>query len=194
MKTDTVHFLVAMLILSGPASADLIITVTGEPGSGMTDWVFSGDATAGADGTFGTGGTVNLVAAQRWDELAPAPGFTTLDDTLAVPTTNSVIVNVGGSDVDLSGIYIDDDGAVDADDFGIALVSATPFFASDDVSWAGTATVSVDVDDLKEGSYSGSQFAGLDLMMTVSAVPEPGSLSLLCVGAGMLMFTRRRRR
>ena len=200
-----IFILIAMLMTTSATQADVIIDITGTPGSGTTTWTFSGSATVGGAGPIIIDDDDSDVSFGWNVGAAFYSGSNTNIDFSATTATFSA----GGVPYTIFGI-----GAVDGfsspADFGIAIDDATPTefnysFASGTAltSFSGSGTAAVDINDFASGSTSATNWGfGSTIQGTLpvtfnnnaTAIPEPSSLLLLAMACGAAGVRARRRK
>ena len=176
------------LLFAGEVRAELVIDISGVPGSGTTLWEFSGSATSTSAGNFVSG---EISGSSVWGDIGDP--FTPDINLLREATSTGASITTASGTRDIDRIYVDWDASSNDDDFGIGVAGTTHllFGAAETVSWTGSFSHSIDVQDLVEGSYSSNEYFGLDLTLNITHIPEPASLLLF--GSFMATGFRRRR-
>ena len=183
------------------ASAVLMLTITGSPGSGQTNWAFSGTSEAGGPGLF-DGPDDNLFSNDAWDigsDVFPS----TSNDREETPSFSSGTLTIESVTRNIDLAYIDHDASGALDDIGVSVDGPDnfAFVAADEISWAGFMTVPIDVNDMMEAglpftksitSYGGTP-GTLALDISISAVPEPSSFAFLSAFASLGVILSKRR-
>lgn len=187
--------LLASAYVCESSNADLIIDVTGAPGSTTTTWSFSGsvqnvsggstftsknNGSPQSDEVWQTGAFNNLV--NKWFEDATALG------SVVVSVTDS-----GNSTQQYSpdAIYLN---STPNDELALSLGTSDVAIASgDDISWTGSAVMDIAFDSLTPGTYTSSTFGGAALQLNIQAVPEPSGLSMLGIVGAVAITSRRNR-
>ncbi|MGK7883195.1 MAG: PEP-CTERM sorting domain-containing protein [Crocosphaera sp.] len=185
------------------ANAAILVDVTGVAGSGTTTWTLSGSTTAQSGGTFRTnslngsngGDTVEIGNPNSGNFIADAG----ISDTVFSLLSGSATITAGSNSESLTGIFLDDDGT-SADDLGFRVLSSLSYSSGDTISFSGTFTLGVDLNQLIQDNYDiqvGTRFVdgtGTDFVLNISEqVPEPTSLVAL-LGLGGLGFISRRKK
>lgn len=179
-------------VLASPASADLIIDIVGTPGSGQTSWTLRGSEAAGSTAAFESG--PNLVESDGWVDVgnlfnSGLNSSNQIDIAITGPT-----VSIAGVNFAIDRLLLDDDGASnDEVGFGIDNLSNVSFNAGDSIAWSGSFNLSEDIGSMNIGSYvdPSPSFGGLALQVNISAVPEPGALSVFIFAAAAAAIRRR---
>ena len=188
--------LAAVALVAAPASADLQLDITGAPGSGVTTWTFSGTGTTTGASTVrdNTGTTWNTGDTTQFgggDGILDAA----LQDTL-LSFTGAATLTVGSVTESITGVFLDDDGTGAGDDLGVRVANPITYASGEAVSWTGSGTVAVDINQFVLGSFD-MDFGALWLLdgdatnVNISLIPAPGALALL--GFAGLAARRRRR-
>ena len=204
-RLSSLLFLV-VAILASNANAQLVVDVTGVPGSGVTTWTFSGESNVLPDCIRDvifcevrdvTNNTFSTFDSGQF----PFGEDTILDTTLqdiVFPLTGNASITVGGTTQLIGGIYIDDDGG-SADDFGIrTLDSPLPYQFPDTSSWTGSGTAFVDINSFSLGAWvlndplGQATFLSDTVNVNFTAVPEPATASLLLISLLGIASSRRR--
>lgn len=198
-------FIFAVAVLFAvPAHATMMLEISGTPGSGETTWVFSGSDTARGTEQFNAG---TIGAGGSWQDVGDY--VTSAYDNAGISLISGIVtIQVNGSasnTIDRIRLDHDEPPALDELGFGFPTLSSDlPFTNGDVVSWAGTAVVPVDLNDLVPGEFGSSAFGtiGTDILtlegcvLTAggecpASVPEP-STGLLLVTGGLLAIASRR--
>lgn len=180
-----------ILGLAPVAWGEIIITVTGTPGSGSTDWSFSGSATVG-DG--------NII----FDNDDPAidygwevgdPFYTDIDDNIDFSSTTAMFT-AGGVEYFIMGV-----GELSSTRFGIAIEDATPteggyqFTVGTVLAFSGSGTAPVDINEFAQGATAATDWYSFEYMgtlpVTFNVIPEPATGMLLVLGTVGLLRRRR---
>lgn len=199
----------AALILGSamPASATLMVSVTGDSGSGQTTWTLSGSSSASNDGTVRTSaGSANFNGQDSMEFGSPNGGnfiaSAGIQDTLFA-VSGAASITIGADTETITHIFLDDDGS-SFDDFGIRTASSIDYLLGELSSWTGAFIVNLDIDDLIPGTYdlagvvnggfTGPNFAqpaGVVLTTAVNEVPEPSTLAIFILAlAGLGLAAR----
>lgn len=195
--------LLVVFAFSVAADADLIVDITGVPGAGTTNWVFSGSEVAGAGEDFDSGFLSDFGSV--WVNQGDMVNSSWRSDPNIVPPLGvTITTSYGTRNVDL--IYLTEQGDgpdgsdPGKDDFGVGVDGTSlRFDAGETVTWAGSVVLNEDIQTMKPGSYSYNYFANifdtLDLTVNISysGVPEPSACGILGL-AGLLMSLRRKQR
>jgi hypothetical protein len=113
------------------------------------------------------------------------PGDLNLDGSVNIQDFNILSGNFGKTGVGYSGGDVNGDGVVNIQDFNI-------LSGNFGKSVAGGLTPSDDLAPLAAFAAEIGDTAGFDAAIAPSAVPEPASLAMLAVGAGLLAARRRK--
>ncbi len=163
--------------LANTSLANLVVTITGQPGNGSTTWTFSGSGTAW-DTYSELVGTPN-----NWTNVGD---FTDTNLGSAVPTSGSASITneTDNSSAAITQVFFDDDPGGDFDDIGFT-VGAFSFIANDTLSWSGSLTVPVDLNHLSESplpftslNSTSSPPGWPNLDVVIAAIPEPSGVVL----------------
>jgi len=164
--------------------------VTGLVAEGRNGGIWDGTAitTSMPDATGGTGYT-SLGVATGAEVRGLGPTDTDVWGGVTVAGSDTLVMYTYGGDANLSGaVDIDDYGQID---FNVSLGGILPGWYNGDFDYSG----SVDIDDYGVIDFvfaiQGAPFP-TGGGVSISAVPEPGSLSLLTIGAASLLRRRRR--
>jgi hypothetical protein len=191
-------------LFSTKVDADLMVDIAGIPGSGITNWVFSGTEVAGADEDFDTGFLNDF--ASVWVNHGDL--FKTswrADPNIIPPSGATITTSYGTRNINLLFMREQGSGSTEGDpgqdDFGVGVDGSTNlrFDAGETISWTGSFVLDEDIQDMNEGTYSWNYFANiyetLDLTVTISysSVPEPSSIAVLLLTVAGLTTRRRRR-
>lgn len=197
----------AAALFASPASATLMISVTGSSGAGVTTWELSGTSSASDSGTVRTpAGSASFSPDDSMEIGSPNSGsfiIPAINNTLFA-VTGAASVTIGADTETITHIFLDDDG-VAFDDLGIRTSSSIGYLSTEMSSWMGSFTVNLDIDTFTPGTYAlagvvngffnGPDFAQAgDVSLTISKkVPEPGTLALFGLGLAGLGIARRRK-
>ncbi len=185
-----------LCLVSGVASADLVITIT-ETGGGGFSIVGTGtgfvtvDSDPGEDDWDFNNFDTNFIANAAVDSVAPD----TISGTMTNVTTSSTVA--------VTSLRIDSDLlSTGADDFTIK-TDAITFLAGEEfaIDFSGSYLAgTLPFSDLNVGSFiltptvgDDEEVFGIVTVNTVSAVPEPSSLAMLMLCSVAGIFSRRRR-
>lgn len=193
------------------SNADLVINITGVTGSGETTWTFTTttDAVADANGTirenadfgFNTNDTAQFGGGDGiFDALIQDQVFVLTGDASISATTIDRFDNEVTTTEDITGIFLDDDGAGAGDDLGIRVANELEYFLDDTITWTGSGVANVDISQLVEGTFTmnSGAFWNIDQGNTIVeivavAVPEPAAaLGLFAVGLVGLTIRRKK--
>lgn len=182
----------ALALCSSSVHADLIINVTGTPGSSSSFWEFttSGATTALASSSFQANNFGN--PKKMGDERAWIGGdFTDLSgNTWTTGNFSGIDVLIDGVAFEPDALYLATRNAGDA--LSLSLGTTEVAIQTGDVlSWSGSANLAIAFDALNSGSFTtGSTLGGVPIQLNISAVPEPTS-GLFMFSAGFLFLRRR---
>ncbi|MGK7881765.1 MAG: PEP-CTERM sorting domain-containing protein [Crocosphaera sp.] len=186
------------------ANAAILVDVTGVAGSGTTTWTLSGSTTAQSGGSFNTNvitgfddGTTEILGPNDGNFIADAG----IQDTVFSLLSGSATITAGSNSESLTGMFLDDDTVLD--DIGFRVASSLAYSGGDTISFSGTFTLGVDLNQLIQDNYdqtvpslfldgTGDDFV-LNISEQVQATPEPTSLVAL-LGLGGLGFMSRRKK
>jgi hypothetical protein len=182
------------------AWAILVVDLQGTPGSSIVTISISGS------GTWAVSGTTNLVSyAGGWsgdfansdlavDTIDPAPLL-----------SGGLTLNNNGTNIALTSVLIDDDGAGGVDDFSLVASSGFLSIAGTAYTFSGAATFSlaqlgnpdlgssVTFDDLSTGIFTSTTGSSTlhdagGISLTISAVPEASPMICLSLAAVMVVL------
>ena len=188
-----------------PAQAQLLINVTGTPGSGKTLWQFSGSSTYQH---YITGGNTVILdddgsPSWYWDLGTPdwmVANISNDDREFLSGSTASVKI---GSRTELIGTLELDDQGVN-DQFGLSNSSvANEWYMNDGdlIEWFGQGEIDVDITAFNTGTWNFSDYdqdGTLAMQMNIGStggVPEPGEWAAMGIlGAGLAGLVIRKRR
>ena len=187
-------------LCSGTAAAALTIDISGVPGSGRSQWVFSGTSTVNQAGTIRTASTAFDLADDFEPDLTGNFIFNTgIQDQLFL-LTGGVSISVGSDTQNITRIYLDDDGDT-RDDIGIRTSTSFTYAPGENSSWTGSGTLLMDIATFNTGTFrlntnqtngGGFLFAQPnDVIMNFRRIPEPSAIVLL--GCMLPLLGRRRR-
>ncbi|MEQ9125625.1 MAG: hypothetical protein RIM80_24020 [Alphaproteobacteria bacterium] len=201
----TLAGVVAACLAASPASATLLLHITGTPGGGSTTWTFSGSSVANGSGSFSANETFDV--SEQWHNVG---SFTSLD-LFSVPDdggsiTGAATLSVGAIDIGIDSVFVDMD-VTSLDDLGIGVAGSTDldFVAGDLVSWTGSLVVAgIDLNDLDEttlpATLNASNFGQVDDVLALTlkigeaaVVPLPAGAPLVLTGVAVLGLATRRR-
>ena len=180
-------FLLSLALLvsfASPASAALMIDVSGTPGLGTSTWALSGSAVA-----------VNPAPTEGFDTGTPDSGVNwwngfTASGVWSVAfnsnvTSGDAVIEIDGTPYGVTNVRAATLGVGQL--LGLGIDNATEVLLSngDLVGFSGNLVVAIDINDIS--SFTSSEHGGLELIFTV---PEPASASLL--GAAGLALLRHR--
>lgn len=211
---------VLIALLVGGASftgvAQLTVSVTGVPGSGVTTWSFGGAgysalAADGSDGAYTSTTTAGFNAiehdageltADLSDNYDLAGSFPGLGEIVSLGAGATVTGSTTGEHT-LTGIALDSDPGTGDDDFFWYADGAFNTGASETLEFSGSATANLDINTFGTGanaivnapdSFTSTGNGGLtDITFTFTAVPEPKEYAILA-GVAILGFAVYRRR
>ena len=205
MKKKFLSTALLSIISLGSANAALVLDITGISGSGQTTWTFSGSSVATASGYFNK--QQNLNNLNTWSNIGEYTGASDLE-VLGIVSSATLTVNADTRNIDLA--YIDSDGAFGSgkDDIGVGVDGIGPsdfFFNSGDlVSWGGSLTANVDINQMNTTglpfsfttSRYGNQDDTLEIQGTISetTVPTPSAFLFLSAGLVGLLASNRKRK
>lgn len=198
MKKVTIAAAIVAGATLANAQTPLTIDVVGTPGAGITTWTFSGFGSTNTAGTLrdNTGNTFNAGDTGQF----PFSGDTILNvgyQNMVFVLTGSVSITIGSVTENLSGIFLDDDGA-SADDLGVRAANPVTYALGEATSWTGSGTVNVDINDFALGPWSinsadgQAMFLNDPVLVNFAIVPEPATFVVLGAGALALLLRRRR--
>ena len=201
-----------LTLFNSAANAALIITVTGTPGSGETQWSFDGTEVVTDDPGTTTG---NLRfddddGGVSWGWFGLGIDFYTgTDNSIQFTPSTSIVMAANGNTYEVKAV-----GAVvssPTEGFGFAIDEVGgpgqgfyTFTLGTSLVFNGTATAPVDISEFRTGttaahdwrSTQGSNvFEDLPVTFNVNPVPEPATLAIwsLLGGIGIVAGRRRRR-
>lgn len=182
-----------LLVSCQSAHADLVLAISGTPGSGETTWTFSGEGVATATATGGNSATGGA-AFFEWIDVGD---FTVEPFGFFTPTSGSAsITNVTTTDShSFISVLLDDDDP-SSDEIGVRTDSNLSYSTGDVISWGGFLVVPVDVNQLTApfsslnntvGPSEGRGFGLPKLDLSITAIPEPSQwmiFSILAITIG----------
>lgn len=185
--------IISVLITVGytkTAEAILNIDVMGTPGSGSSTWTFSGSSTINEAGSLRTS-AVNGFNGVDSIQFVNFISDVSIQDVLFNATGGSTILTVGSNTANITTLFLDQDGDAIGDDIGLRVDSPFTTTVGEVISWSGTQTYNIDLNQLNEGSFSNpSGSAGFvsdgEATLNISSVQVPFELSptlgLLMIG------------
>jgi hypothetical protein len=181
-------------ILANSAQAALLVNVVGTPGSGFTLWSFSGSAIASENGTFlDANNDIGEIDSTQWKEIGDYV-ITALNDLIVTdPLSTASVTTTSGGTQGITGVLIDRDGSVPGtnnDDWAIIPSADLAIASGDTVSWTGSLTLNVDINNFFLGTVGSAESApgGLTDTQLTFATPEPITLlgASAAIGFGAL--------
>jgi hypothetical protein len=184
-----------------------VINVTGTPGSGTTTWVFSGSAVAEENGTVRTQTADSFHVDDTFDVicqgcLIPFIADTEISWDVYPSAGGSASLTIGDDTRSIVALVLNDNSPRSEDQLGIRVDSPLNYLSTETTSWSGSLLIGVDVDQLGEGTFINQRFlnpepnfagpAG-DVLITVSAVPEPTITTLATFLLGLMGLRFRRK-
>ena len=183
---------------ANPAQAALLVTVIGTPGSGFTTWSFSGTSTASENGAFLTTNIADTDST-KWKEIGDYV-ITEIDNQIFTNPLSTAFVTTPSGGTSIIGVLIDRDCSVPGtnnDDWAIVPFAELPIASGDTISWSGSLTLDVDIDNFFLGTVGSAESApgGLTDTQLTFATPEPITLlgASAAIGFGAL-FKRQKQK
>jgi len=188
-----------LLLSSTKVSAELLMTLSGQPGDSIVTFELSGSTTiAGfSSGILGMGGTLT-----NFDAFSPAMGSVNHGHLPLLSGSALIDDLTQGSSVSVTALFLQDRTTLGSigDRFGVQS-QIYNIADGDTVAWSGSGTVDLSsqgasFDDLTIGTgmgYFDAPGAAGELRLTIQLIPEPTTVTLLGLGSLALVMVRRRK-
>jgi len=181
----------------GQASGDMILTLTGQPGSALVAFTLAGTSTATSN--FGTPYLGKVFDVNDGSDLFP-PEITNANAPFgiyALASGGGTVSNLtAGTSSAVTGVTLQDTQLFGVARFGVDFSPSQSVAVGDSFVWSGAGTFDLSISnltfsDLSQGSSTGTTQVG-GLPGTLIIVPEPAtSTSLILSAVGLLVIRRR---
>jgi hypothetical protein len=202
MKTNPLKLTCKLVLLAAlalasslsTASAQMVMELSGSPGSPIVSYSLSGSATnVTYDGTYTGFIFDNTTGPYHFPAAISSTGYGVFDFTGTVTLTDETEDRSIGVDA----LVLQSKYLFGAERFGVDTTDLVDMNAGEIFTWSGSGTIDLSSTGLTFSDLTGGSVGGLQndmpgfLIVDASAVPEPSTLALAGLGGlGLLLFRR----